>query len=204
MESKERLEIFKEELDLIIRKDVRDFVKSVIIIAPDYIFEDCPSSSSGKYHPLDELAGDGTAIHSRKVFTLVYELCRALDIEDKRDELLASSLLHDIMKQGLERSGHTVKNHPKLAADLVAEVYKERFKDKINRESVVIIYNTIKHHYGLWTEESERKPLKDYSTPELCLYLSDYIASKRCIKVDYIRRNGLGFAAIDKKESDLK
>ncbi len=198
MELKERLEIFKEELDLIVRKDVRDFVKVVIAAAPDYIFEDCPSSSSGRYHPVDELGGSGNIIHSKKVFTVVYELCRALNCEDKRDELLAGSLLHDMMKQGELKSGHTVKHHPRLAAELVAKVYNVEFKDKLDKMSANLIYQIIFHHYGLWTEEESRKPLKDYSILELCVYLSDYIASKRCIKVDYIRKDGLGFAALEK------
>jgi len=32
------------------------------------------------------------------------------------------------------------------------------------------------------------------------MYISDYITSKRFIKVDYLKHNGLGFASIDKKE----
>ena len=201
MELKDRIELFKEELNLIVKKDVRDFVKAVLKAAPDYIFEDCPSSSSGRYHPVDELGPDGNNLHVRKVFAVAYELSRGLDCECNRDEICAAALLHDILKQGIKKSGHTVRDHPQLAADLVAEVYKSEFKDKIDRNSVVIIYNAIKYHYGPWTEKSNRKPLKDYSLEELCLYISDYIASKRFIKVDYLRRDGLGFVEIDNKEA---
>jgi len=200
MELKERLEIFKEELDLITKKDVRDFTKAVLEAAPDYIFEDCPSSSSGRYHPIDELGPDGNNLHVRKVFAVAYELSRGLDCEHNRDEICAAALLHDILKQGIEKSGHTVKNHPKLAADLIAEVYKNKFKDKIDRNSVVIIYNAIRHHYGPWTEKSELKPLSKYTPEELCLYISDYISSKRFVKVDYLKRNGLGFVKVNKEE----
>ena len=200
MELKGRLELFKEELNLIAKKDVRDFTKAVLEAAPDYIFEDCPSSSSGRYHPIDELGPDGNNIHVRKVFAVAYELSRGLDCENNRDEICAAALLHDIVKQGVAKSGHTVRNHPQLAADLIAEVYKDKFKDKIDRNSVVIIYNAIKYHYGPWTEKSMKKSLKEYSLEELCLYVSDYISSKRFIKVDYLKRNGLGFVEMDKKE----
>jgi len=199
MELKDRIDLFKAELNLIVKKDVRDFTKAVLEAAPDYIFEDCPSSSSGRYHPIDELGSDGNNIHVRKVFAVAYELSRGLDCEHNRDEICAAALLHDIMKQGVERSGHTVRNHPQLAADLIAKVYKEKFKDKINRDSVIIIYNAIRYHYGPWTEKNVRKSLKEYSLEELCLYISDYVASKRFIKVDYLRRDGLGFAEMDKK-----
>lgn len=199
MELKERLEIFKEELDLIIRKDIRDFTKAVIDASPDYVFWDCPSSSSGKYHPLTELGPDGTNVHVRRVFCLAYELSRGLDCEHHRDEICAAVLLHDILKQGPEpKSGHTVKNHPKLAADLIADVYREKFKDKISRESMIIIYSAVRYHYGPWTEESERKPLSEYTPEQLCVYISDYMASKRFVNIDYLRRDGLGFASLKK------
>jgi HD superfamily phosphohydrolase YqeK len=200
MDYEERVLLFKEELSLISSKVVREFVKAVLEAAPDYVFWDCPSSSSGKFHPLDELAGDGTVIHTRKVFAVAYELSRGLDCEKNRDFVIAAALIHDLAKQSLKKTGHTVRTHPQIAADLVADVYKEKFKDKIDRDSVVIIYNCVKYHYGLWTEESVRKSLKEYTPEELCLYLSDYIASKRFVKVDYLRRNGLGFAAINREE----
>jgi len=193
MEPKERLEIFKEELDLIVRKDIKDFTKAVIAAAPDYVFEDCPSSSSGKYHPLDELSNDGTIIHTKKVFAVAYELSRGLDCEENRDVILASALLHDLAKQGLERSGHTKKDHPQIMAKLVADVYNAKFKDKLDKISANIIYYATFFHYGPWTERSVKKSLREYSPEELCVYLSDYIASKRFMKVDYIKRDGFGF-----------
>jgi len=45
-----------------------------------------------------------------------------------------------------------------------------------------------------------KKSLKEYSLEELCLYVSDYVSSKRFIKVDYLKRNGLGLIEMDKKE----
>jgi len=198
MELKERIDIFKEELDLIVRKDIRDFTKAVIASAPDYVFEDCPSSSSGKYHPLDELSGDGTIIHTKKVFAVAYELSRGLDCEENRDMILASALLHDLAKQGLEKSDYTKKDHPQIMAKLVADVYNAKFKNKLDKIAANIIYYATFFHYGPWTERSVKKSLREYSPEELCVYLSDYIASKRFMKVDYIKRDGLGFAALEK------
>jgi 23S rRNA maturation-related 3'-5' exoribonuclease YhaM len=200
MEIRERIELFKEELNLIVRKDVRDFTKAVLEAAPDYVFWDCPSSSSGKYHPIDELDGSGTVLHTRKVFAVAYELSRGLDCEKNRDLVLAAVLLHDMTKQGLEKgSGHTVRDHPQIAAKLIADVYNNKFKDKLDKYSANMIYHCVFHHYGLWGDVSVRKSLSEYTSEELCVYLSDYIASKRFIKVDYLRRDGLGFVTIDKK-----
>ena len=129
MDYKDRIKLFKPELNLISKKDVRDFVKACIKAAPDYVFEDCPSSSSGKFHPIDELSADGTIVHTKRVFSVAYELSRGMDCEHHRDEICAAAILHDMVKQGIEGSGHTQKNHPELGANLVADVYNNEFKD---------------------------------------------------------------------------
>jgi hypothetical protein len=188
MDYKDRLELFKDELDLISRPEVRAFTEACIKASPDYVFEDCPSSSSGAYHPVDELSGDGTVLHTKRVFALAYELSRGLDCEYHRDEICAAALLHDMAKQGLNRSGHTVKQHPQIMAKMVADVYKEKFQDKLNRESALIIYYCIAHHYGPWSGRDIKKPLSAYTPEELCVYISDYVASKRFVHIDHRRK----------------
>ena len=187
----ERILFFKDELDLIENENIKEFVQECLKQAPDYVFEDCPSSSSGKYHPLDELAPDGTIRHTKKVCTLAYELSRGLDCEEHRDEICAAAILHDMAKQGVVSSGHTVREHPQIMADFVADIYKEKFKDKIPRESALIIYYCIFHHYGPWTDISVRKHLDDYSREELAVYIADYVASKRFVTIDYRKKFGL-------------
>lgn len=187
MDYKERISTFKNELDLITKPIIREFAEECIKRAPDYIFEDCPSSSSGKYHPLEELGADGTILHTKKVFALAYELSRALDCEYSRDEICAAALLHDMLKQGPEK-GHTVHEHPQLMAALVADVYKDKFKDKLDRESALKIYYSIFYHYGPWTDNKVKKPLSQYTPEELCVYVADYVSSKRFVHVDYKRK----------------
>jgi len=187
MELKERMSIFKDELDLISRKEVKDFVKACIAKAPDYVFEDCPSSSSGKYHPIEELGADGTLIHTKKVSAVAYEFSRALDCENHRDEIVAAAILHDMAKQGLESAGHTVREHPRIMSKIIAGVYNDGFKDKLNKTTANLIYWSVFYHYGPWTEESVRKPLREYTPEELSVYMADYIVSKRFVHIDYKR-----------------
>lgn len=185
VKNEEKEVVFAEELKLIYDKNIREFTRLCIISAPDYFFVDCPASSSGKYHPLDELAWDGTIVHTKKVFTTAYELCRGLDCEGRRDEILSACIIHDLRKQGLTRTGHTTKSHPDLGAKLVEEVYEAT--EIINESSYTIIRNCVGYHYGLWSVNPWVKKLTDYTQEELCVYLSDYIASKRCVDVDYRR-----------------
>lgn len=183
-----RLETFEEELNLISKPEIKEFTKACIKAAPDYIFEDCPSSSSGKFHPIEELGADGTILHTKKVFALAYELSRGLDCEYSRDEICAAALLHDMLKQGVEKTGHTVHNHPQLMAKLVADVYKDKFTDKLSRESALKIYYGIFYHYGPWTDRSVKKPLSKYTPEELCVYVADYVSSKRFVHIDHKRK----------------
>ncbi len=181
----EKSKIFEDELKLIFDDDIKEFTRLCIVTAPNYFFTDCPASSTGKYHPISELGPDGTMLHTKKVFTLAYELCRGLDCEHSRDEILSASIIHDLRKQGLVKSGHTIKTHPALAADLVEQV--QRDTQLLDEKSYNIIRNCVGFHYGPWSSGKWRKELSEYTPEELCVYLSDYTVSKRCVEVDYRR-----------------
>jgi len=181
----EKGKVFEEELKLIFDDDIREFTRLCVLAAPEYLFTDCPASSTGKYHPVSELGPDGTILHTKKVFTLAYELCRGLDCEQNRDEILSACIIHDLRKQGLTKSGHTTKNHPDLAAKLVEEVQRDTML--LSDKSFNLIRNMVGYHYGLWSSGNWRKPLSEFTFEELCVYISDYVASKRCVEVNYRR-----------------
>lgn len=183
--SEEKVATFEKELELIFDTKVREFARLCLIAAPDYFYLDCPASSSGKYHPISELGPDGTMLHTKKVFTVAYELCRGLTCEHDRDVILASCLIHDLVKQGWKKTGHTQKNHPKLAAELVDQVQADT--QMLDEEAYSTMRCCCGYHYGPWSSGEWQKPLNSYTFSELTVYLSDYIASKRCIEVD-IRR----------------
>lgn len=180
-----KVKTFKPELDLIYNKTTKEFTKLCIISAPDYFFEDCPASTSGKYHPLDELGADGTILHTKKVVTLAYELCRGLACEQNRDEIISACIIHDLCKQGWKKTGHTHKWHPKFGAELVTAV--QDATGILTDEAHIMIRNCVGYHYGPWSSHEWKKPLSEYTPEELTVYLSDYVASKRCLTVDYRR-----------------
>lgn len=185
VDEKIKSETFADELGLIFNEVIREFTRLCIVSAPDYIFIDCPASSTGKYHPIGELGPDGNIIHTKKIFTLAYTLCRGLQCENHRDEILAACLIHDLRKQGMIKSGHTARNHPSLAADLVEEV--QQATQMLSEESYRIIRSCVGYHYGPWSTGDWKKSLDEFTPEELCVYISDYVASKREIHVDYRR-----------------
>lgn len=177
----EKLAALRSELDLVFNKDIKNFTEVCVMMAPDYIFYSAPASTSGKYHPLDELSGYGTIIHTKRVVTVAYDLARGLDCEKNRDQIIAACILHDLRKQGVEKSGHTVKYHPDLGAKLVEEVYRDL--KLISDENYNMIRNCVGYHYGPWSIKPWSKPLSEYTPEELCVYLSDYVASKKTLTV---------------------
>ena len=164
---KEKEDTFKEELGLIFDESIKEFARLCIIGAPDYFFEDCPASSTGKFHPLDELGHDGTIIHTKKVVTVAYELCTGLACDNRRDEILASCIIHDLLKQGVKKTGHTAKNHPDLAAKLVDQVQRET--QILTEDSYLRIRNNVGYHYGPWSSGDWKKDLSKYTREELCV-----------------------------------
>lgn len=183
MNIEEKEKIFEEQLELIGDKRVKEFIRLCVLSAPDYFFKDCPASSSGKYHPVDELSWDGCIIHTKRVVVVGYTLARGLGIEENRDLIVGACLVHDLLKQGVTRSGHTVKYHPRLAAELVERI--QRDTQLLEDSEYRIIYNSVALHYGPWSVKDVKKPIKDYTLEELCVYVSDYVASKKFIDVKY-------------------
>jgi hypothetical protein len=183
MNIEERINVFKPELDVIYDSRVREFTKLCISSAPDYFFTDCPASTTGKFHPLNELSWDGTVIHTKKVFNIAYTLSRGLDIEYNRDLVLSACIIHDLVKKGWNGGQWTQKNHPLLAAELVEKIQNET--ELLTDEEFNIIKNSVYYHYGPWTTKSRAKPMTEYTLEELCVYISDYVASKRFLHVEY-------------------
>ena len=184
----EKVEVFQEEVDLIFNKSIKEFTKVCIMMSPDYFFQDCPASSTGKYHPIDEIGWDGTIIHTKRVVTVAYDLCRGLNCEEDRDSIISACIIHDLRKQGLYRTGHTQKNHPDLGAQLVEEVSRDT--GYLDGHQFAIIYNGVGYHYGPWSVGKWIKPMNEFTPSELCVYLSDYIASKKTLIVKHKNRFG--------------
>jgi len=189
--AEEKVAAFTEELRRIFDKKVREFTKLCVTQSPDYFFLDCPSSSTGKYHPLDELGADGVLIHTKKVYTMAYELVKGMACEGSRDVVLAACVIHDLRKQGLVKRGHTdMRRHCALAADLVDEV--QEATQLLTKEQHDMLRGCVGYHLGPWSYEPWKKPLSEYTAEELVVYISDFTVSKRFVQVDYQRRPGLG------------
>jgi len=187
-----RIALFLKELGLL-APAYREFAMHCIAMAPGYVFTNCPSSSSGKYHPTNELGPDGTVRHTRKVVAVANALTTAMGLQHYRDVIVTAAIVHDLRKQGLRRKGYTVSNHPALAADLVNAV-ATRCPGLIPTRCAKLIAHCAGYHYGAWgTGEyaiahlagiAPREVLahlraSDMSAPALAVFAADYIVSRR-------------------------
>lgn len=174
----EKLKIFSEELKLIKNFSIKKFVTECLDKAPNYIFINCPSSSTGKYHALDEFSPMGNVLHTKRVVHNCAVMARAFSLEGKDKCLvIGSAILHDIVKQGFEQTGHTVNDHNVLAAQLMEKVFNKT-KSKIPVEDYKIMRNCVLYHNGIWTNEEDNKPITEFTSHELCVHMADYSATK--------------------------
>lgn len=158
---------------------IKNVVLNTISKIPEYFYT-VPSSSSGKYHPEDELGSDGLVRHTLKCIKVIDILGRRFDFTQYQFDLVtASLLLHDCCKNGFENSGHTEHAHPLYAARLVREA---------NPKSFVAwrIASLIKTHMGKWTKVaySPIKLPKPKTKLQKFVHECDFVASRKEITIN--------------------
>lgn len=159
------------EIDAIYDEELRDgVIRTFLSGCPDYFWER-PSSSSGKYHSLDEVGQYGNWLHTKRVFAEYNNISESwVELGEitpiQKEEGKAAALLHDMMKYGWpsEQNDHTVNNHDLIAADVAANIGGMP-------ESVVRLIAT---HMGPWAKGPSPE------TPaELVLHTADKSAARR-------------------------
>lgn len=174
MTKEERIAVFSHELQAIKDKDLRAFAEYCLSKVPEYFFH-IPASSTGKYHPPQDLGEGGLVRHTKGVVQWHIELQRWWE-EDPIDEAIVALLLHDSHKDGLGDNGqsrHTVKNHADIAAE---EVLKWGKEFGVNENSLQLIYEGIKGHMGIWSSCMASRPQSQFA--KKCS-LADYCASRK-------------------------
>ena len=170
-------------------KDINDFAFHLLDTLPDYFFS-VPASSSGKYHPENDLGEGGLVRHSITVSRMLSHLLAPkgyFDFTDREKELLkVAALFHDSFKSGTqeeyEKNIHTKFFHPIYAAN---HIITESVFAGFNFNDAKFIANAIASHMGQWNTSTRMKgtlPLPE-SPEQKVLHLADYLASRRNINM---------------------
>ena len=170
--------------------DNRRFAHFILGRVPDYFFT-VPASSSGKYHPQNDLGEGGLVRHSISVAKMLDHLLEPegyFDFTDEQKELLKiAALFHDCMKSGTqeeyEKNQHTKFLHPLYAANFIMTIAIEF---GYPYEKALFIYDAVIAHMGQWNTNKNNGCSK-LPTPttvsQKVLHLADYLASRKDINM---------------------
>ena len=187
----ERLKLVRPVLDTFENKDIKEFAIVLLDDMPDYIWH-VGASSTGKYHPAYSLGEAGLMRHQIAVvrflnFFLELEQYGSKLTSRERDLIRLSGLIHDGRKSGsqedYEKSKYTKFNHPMLMADVVRSFDGQY----LNHDEIELIADTISRHMGQWNTDKKTKVElpKPNSKYARMVHVADYLASKKCLTMDF-------------------
>ena len=190
LDTKNKVECFKEEINYIKNKDYIEDFKTLIDLIPDYFFE-VPASSTGKYHPKFSLGDGGLLRHTKAAVRIAYELLNDPCIGDKykdneKDLMLIALTMHDSVKSGVPKEQYTRFDHPLLASKLIKE-NKDKLKN-MKESDIKLICRVIESHMGPWNKHPYTKeevlpiPKDKY---ENFVHMCDYLASRKFLEVTF-------------------
>ena len=189
-------EVFNKELSYIKDEKIRNSLKTMLNLLPEYFYQ-IPASSTGKYHP-DYATGEGGLLrHLKASVRIGKELLDNPLIGDKytahqKDMMLFGLLIHDGLKRGLTEEKYTRFDHPILMANFVLEHQKEA---GLNEEDALFISEVIRTHMGPYTRNSygdeilEAPKTKYQSFVHMC----DYLASRKFLEIRFDENNNIIF-----------
>lgn len=184
---------FKKEINYIKDNNLKDDLKKLIKLLPDYFFE-IPASSTGKYHPKFALGEGGLVRHTKVAVRIAYELLNNNTVGSKftdrdKDLIIMALILHDGLKSGLEHDKYTKFDHPLLISKYIMEN-----KDKLNMDidDLRKMCSMIESHMGEWTcdnyQNKEVLP-KPRTAEQRFVHMCDFLASRKFLNVEFSRNN---------------
>lgn len=101
----------------------------------------------------------------------------------QKDIIIASLILHDGCKSGLEHNQYTVTEHPLIVAELL-----KNNNTILDENTLNIILNNIKTHMGRWNQDYKTKkevlPLPTTGMQRF-VHMCDYLASRKCLEFNF-------------------
>ena len=174
--------LLNKEVNYIKNDDIREIVECDLEKLPDYFWV-IPALTSGKYHPKASLREGGLVRHTKTAVEVAMQLFPLYDFnEETKDIIIASLILHDGFKCGLDGSEYTAFEHPLIMSQLVFDAI-----DIDNHGTYrLLISRCIASHMGQWNTNNRSSivlPLP-LSEPEKFVHMCDYIASRRKFNIE--------------------
>lgn len=184
-----KISYLKKEISYIKDSELKNDLKILINLLPDYFFE-IPASSTGKYHPDFALGDGGLVRHTKVAVRFAYELlsnntvgCKFTDRD--KDLIIMALTLHDGLKSGLEHNKYTKFEHPLLVSKYIME---NKDKLSMNVDDIRKMCSMIESHMGEWTYDSFNKKEvlpKPRTAEQRFVHMCDYLASRKFVDVRF-------------------
>lgn len=150
---KKLLKTFEKEIESVKTDKMRDFYKSILESCDDLNATE-PASSSGKYHPIQDLGKYGLYRHSITVAKFASIMMRSIplyDDDENWDIVYVAALLHDMDKfdSNVDEGKHTVDYHPVAMAKRIRDFNTE------NDPSFERVAKAIETHHSRWGDLRE-------------------------------------------------
>ena len=165
-------------------------------------FFTAPSSSSGKYHPADEINTGGLALHSLRDVEMGSKLCDIYNIQGlEKDEVLGALAVHDIEKGGAPWKGYAGDHGPlgQMYLDNVWNVPAGTPDDVAHPEAHMAVL--VGRHMAQWNQAAplpgEKSAAKDPLVPrnidEQLVSWGDYLGALDNVYLDAPNTPGAPF-----------
>lgn len=185
-----KVETFRNELELIEDDMLREFAECCLEQVPDYFFT-MPASTTGKFHPAYSLGEGGLVRHTKAAVKIANDLLsleQNKTLKESKDEIVFALIFHDAIKKGKSGSNYTVTEHPLFASEFIEEQY-DKYEFEVDcgelidlKNSVIHIQRLIKSHMGQWNlDYRTKKPVlpKPEWEDEKFVHTCDYLASRK-------------------------
>ncbi len=185
-----KVEVFKNELNYIVDKDIRNSLEFMIEKIPDYFFT-IAASSTGKYHPDYALGVGGLLRHTKAAVRMAHELYGIYKFPPHTKDLMIMALvLHDSVKKGEMETKYTLFDHPLIACEFLK---KHKLYLKMTEEDINFVCDCISSHMGRFnTSDYSDVILPLPKTPEQkFVHMCDYLASRKVIKIKFDQNNNI-------------
>jgi len=182
-------QMMSDEINTINDYNTREFALKLLDEIPEYFFT-VPASSSGKYHPENDLGEGGLVRHSisvKRILDHLLVLEGYFTFTNKEKELLkVAALFHDCMKSGTQ-SDYVANEHTKFLHPIFASAFilVQAATVSFPYNDAMFIADAIASHMGQW-HKSDREngslptPVSD---AQKILHLADYMSSRKDINM---------------------
>lgn len=178
---------FEQELSYITDNTFKGYIVKFLDTCPDWILSS-PSSSTGKYHPADEINEMGMIIHVKRCVAMALEYSRLKDMTHRQtDVLIAGCMLHDVYKAGkTERINFTSPVHALDVYNALTEFTLNNIGMNIYNDMFKVLAWLCLNHEGVWNiiqSKDIQRPnvVFNWGNLEEGIHLIDYMVSRRSI-----------------------